>query len=116
MKKFGINGQMQNKLFLIVIYRFSLVKAAMTDAWVCKLRHGVNKMPQFLLFSFAKGGTKTIAHLSIAEGSSFWSLDRLIYDCKLQNEKKGLIYVPNEYSPQLSELMYNLQLKNKELL
>jgi hypothetical protein len=26
---------------------------------------------QFLLFSMAKGGTKTIAHLSIAEGLSF---------------------------------------------
>jgi hypothetical protein len=29
------------------------------------------KTPPFLLFSMAKGGTKTIAHLSIAEGSSF---------------------------------------------
>jgi hypothetical protein len=71
MKKFGINGQMQNKLFLIIIYRFSLVKAAMTHVRVCKLRNGVNKTPQFFLFSIAKGGTKTIAHLSIAERSSF---------------------------------------------
>jgi hypothetical protein len=38
---------------------------------ICKMRNGVNKMPQFLLFSGAKGGTKTIAHLSIAEGASF---------------------------------------------
>jgi hypothetical protein len=45
-------------------------------------------MPQFHLFSLAKGGTKTIAHLSIAEGSSFWSLDRRIYDSKLRNERK----------------------------
>jgi hypothetical protein len=29
MKKFGINGQWRNKLFLIVIHRFSLVKVAM---------------------------------------------------------------------------------------
>ena len=36
-----------------------------------KLRSGVKKMPQFFLFSLAKGGTKTIAHLSIAEGLSF---------------------------------------------
>ncbi len=57
---------------------------------ICKMRNGVNKMPQFLLFSGAKGGTKTIAHLSIAEGESFWSLDRRIYNCKLQNEKKNL--------------------------
>jgi hypothetical protein len=31
----------------------------------------LKKTPQFLLFSQAKGGTKTIAHLSIAEGASF---------------------------------------------
>jgi hypothetical protein len=35
------------------------------------LRNSVNKTPQFLLFSIAKGGTKAIAHLSIAEGPSF---------------------------------------------
>jgi hypothetical protein len=61
MKKFGINGQMQNKLFLIIIYRFSLVKPTLNDERVCKLCNGVNKKPQFLLFSMAKGGTKTIA-------------------------------------------------------
>jgi hypothetical protein len=71
MKKFGINGQMRNEPFLIVIYRSSLVKVAMNAARVCKLRNGVNKTPQFLLFSMAKGGTKTIAHLSIADGSTF---------------------------------------------
>ncbi len=71
MKKFGVNGQMRNKLFLIVIYCFSIVKAAMNAARVCKLRNGVNKTRQFLLLSMAKGGTKTIAHLSIAERSSF---------------------------------------------
>jgi hypothetical protein len=65
MKKFSINGQLRNKLFLMVIYRFSLVKAAMSAASVCKLRNSVNKTPQFLLFSIAKGGTKAIAHLSI---------------------------------------------------
>jgi hypothetical protein len=63
--------QMWNKPFLIVIYRSSLVKAAMNAAGLYKLCSGVNKTPQFLLFSMAKGGTKTIAHLSIAEGSSF---------------------------------------------
>jgi hypothetical protein len=63
MKKFVINGQLRNKLFLIVIHCFSLVKAL----HICKLRNGVNKTPEFLHFSTAKGGTKTIAHLSIAE-------------------------------------------------
>jgi len=61
---------MRNEPFLIVIYHSSLVKGAMNAAHVCKLRIGVKNMPYFLL-SQAKGGTKTIAHLSIAEGSSF---------------------------------------------
>ncbi len=59
---------MQNKPFLIVIYRSSLVKAAMNALRVCKLQNSVNITPQFLqflLFLMAKGGTKTIAHLSI---------------------------------------------------
>ncbi len=59
---------MQNKTFLIVIFHSSLVKAAVNAAHVCKLSNVVKKKPQFLLFSMAKGGTKTIAHLSIAEG------------------------------------------------
>ncbi len=71
MKKIIINGQMWNKPFLIVIFRSSLVKAAMNAARICKLRNGVNKAPQFFLFSFVKGETKTIVHSSIAEVSSF---------------------------------------------
>jgi hypothetical protein len=66
MKKFSINGQLRNKLFLMVIYRCSLVKAAMNAASVCKLSNSVNKTPQFLHFSIAKGRTKAIANLSIA--------------------------------------------------
>ncbi len=69
MKKFGINGQWWNKLFLIVIYRFSLVKAAMNAPCICKLRNGAKL--KCLLFPTAKGRTKTIAHLSIAEGRVF---------------------------------------------
>ncbi len=87
-KKIIFNGQMRNNPFLIVIYLSLLVKAAMNTARICKLHNGVNKTPQFLLFSMAKGGTRTIAHLSITEGTSFRSLDSRIYDCKLQNEKK----------------------------
>jgi hypothetical protein len=34
-----------DKLFLIVIHRFSLVKAAMNAPLICKLRNGVNKTP-----------------------------------------------------------------------
>jgi hypothetical protein len=71
MKKIIINGQMLNKPFLIVIYHSLVVKAPMNAARICKLCNGFNKKPQYLLFSMAKGGTKTIAHLSIAEGSSF---------------------------------------------
>ncbi len=74
MKKFGFNGQMRNEPFLIVIYHSSLVKGAMNAARIFKLRNGVKKPLNFLLSSQAKGGTQTIAHLSIAEGSSFWSL------------------------------------------
>jgi hypothetical protein len=45
MKKFWINGQMRNKLFLIVICHFSMVNATMNAARICKLRNGVNKTP-----------------------------------------------------------------------
>jgi hypothetical protein len=56
MKKIIFNGQMRNKQFLIVIYHSSLVKGAMNAARVCKLRNGVKKTTQFLLFSMGKGG------------------------------------------------------------
>jgi hypothetical protein len=45
-----------NEPFLIVIYHSSLVKGAMNAARICKLRNGVKKTAQFLLFSMAKGG------------------------------------------------------------
>jgi hypothetical protein len=44
------------KHFFIVIYHSSLVKAAVNGLRICKLRSGVKKMPQFLLFSMVKGG------------------------------------------------------------
>jgi hypothetical protein len=49
-------------------------------------RSGVNKTSPFLHFPIAKGGTKIIEHLPIAEGLSFLSfkrVDRRIYNCKL---------------------------------
>jgi hypothetical protein len=55
MKKIIFNGQRRNKHFLIVIYDSSLLKRAMNAARLCKLRNGVKKTPQFLLFSMAKG-------------------------------------------------------------
>ncbi len=54
--KVRFHGQMWNELFFIVIYHSSLVKGAMNAERVCKLRNGVKKTPQFLLFSMAKGG------------------------------------------------------------
>ncbi len=35
MKQFGINGQLRNKLFLIVIHKFSRVKASMNALHIC---------------------------------------------------------------------------------
>jgi hypothetical protein len=56
-KKIIFNGQRRNKHFLIVIYHSSLVKGAMNAARLCKLRIGVKKTPQFLLFSMEKVGS-----------------------------------------------------------
>jgi hypothetical protein len=56
MKKIIFNSQRRNKHFFIVIYHSSLAKGAMNAARLCKLRYGVKKTPQFLLFSMAKCG------------------------------------------------------------
>jgi hypothetical protein len=66
MKKFGFISQMRNEPFLIVIYHSSLVKGAMNAERACKLRNGVKKMPQFLLFSMAKRWTKCSMNISAA--------------------------------------------------
>ncbi len=71
MKNFCINGQMRNKLFLIIIYRFSLVKAAVNAACVCKLCNGVSKTPQFLPFSIAKGGKRQKHTCKLRRGGVF---------------------------------------------
>jgi hypothetical protein len=55
-KKIIFNDQRWSKHFLIVIYHSSLVKGAMNAARLYKLRNGVKKTPQFLLFSMEKGG------------------------------------------------------------
>jgi hypothetical protein len=50
MEKFSINGQLRNKLFLIVIHRFPLVKAAMNALRNRKMRNGVSKTPSISSF------------------------------------------------------------------
>jgi hypothetical protein len=71
MKKFCIKGQLRKIFFYCDLSFFTCKKATMNDVRICTLRNGVIKTPQFLHFSIAKGETKNIAHLSIAEGSSF---------------------------------------------
>jgi hypothetical protein len=49
MKKFGINGKLRNKLFLIAIHRFSLVKAAMTPLRFVNCAMVLRKRLNFLI-------------------------------------------------------------------
>jgi hypothetical protein len=63
MKIIIFNGQMRNKHLLIVIYHSSLVKGAMNAAPVCKLRNGVKKTPQFLLFFNGQRWTKCAVNI-----------------------------------------------------
>ncbi len=72
----------------------------------------LTKHINFFFFQLPKAEQRPFVHLPIAEESSFWSLDRRIYDYKFQNEKK-CIQVRNDYSPQLSNLFHKCQLKNK---
>jgi hypothetical protein len=67
----------------------------------------------FFIFHLPKVGTKTIAILSIVEGLSFWSFDRLIYGCKLWNEKQNLIQVRNEFPQPTSKLVAELAIKKQ---
>jgi hypothetical protein len=67
MAKCGIN-------FFIVIYLFSLVKAAMNAAHVCKLRNGVNKTPQFLFFFNCQRRNKDHSALVNCGGVEFLKL------------------------------------------
>jgi hypothetical protein len=54
MKKFSIKAKLCNKLFLVVIHRFSLVKAAMNALAFVKCAMVGAKCPQFLLFPTAQ--------------------------------------------------------------
>jgi hypothetical protein len=68
--KFSINDQLQNKLLLIVIYHFSLVKARIKAPRICKLHKNyhtgieqcamvLSNRLNFFCFPIAKGVTKT---------------------------------------------------------
>jgi hypothetical protein len=118
MKKSGINCQLRSQIFLIVIFYFLLVNAAMSAPHICKfhkscligIAHGIMvltnvKTPLFLHFPIAKGETGTYIGI------------RHIYNCKLRNEKKkDLIQVRSEVSPPTSKLVPLLAIKNKEAL
>jgi hypothetical protein len=69
---------------LIVIYHFSLVKAAMNAPHVCKLR---------------KNRLTGINHCTIVLSKS---INRRIYDCKLRNEKK---FIPSALRIHRSHLL-----------
>ncbi len=85
--------------FIFYLQKLHWMLRAFVSYWHWPWRNGVNKTPPFLHFLIDKGGTRTISHLPIAEGLSFRSLDRRIYDCKLRNENKGLFQVRSEFSP-----------------
>jgi hypothetical protein len=61
----------------------------------------LTKRLHFFIFKLPK----TIAHLPIAEGLSFRSLDGAFMFAKLPNEKGDLIQVCSEFSPPTSELV-----------
>jgi hypothetical protein len=71
MKKFGSNGQLRNELYLIVIYHFSLVKAAMIALRICKLRN-------FFFFQWKD--------LIQVRNEYSLQLSKLLHDCKFKNE------------------------------
>jgi hypothetical protein len=53
-----------------------------------KIGRGAMELAKRLHFLIAQGGTRTIGHVPVAEGLSFQSLERRIYDRKLRNKKK----------------------------
>jgi hypothetical protein len=79
MKIFSINGHLRKELFLIVIHRFSLVKAAKNSLYVCKMRNGVSKTPSFSSF-FNCPSAQWIFSAAI--------YTKLLYNYKLKNKKK----------------------------
>jgi hypothetical protein len=71
MKKIIFNGQIRNKIFLIVIYHSSRVKAAVNAARVCKLRNDVKKTP---ISSFFNGQRRHKDHSALVNCGEFLKL------------------------------------------
>ncbi len=101
---------------------FFLVKAAVNALCICKvckdsltgIGHGANcdnKTPPFLYFPIAKAGTRTIAHMPIAEGLSFSYLQQIFTIVNCRMKKKDLIYVRSELHRQHLNWLPNWQLK-----
>jgi hypothetical protein len=88
MKKFGFNGQMRNEPFLIVIYHYSLVKAAVNGLHICKLRRDC-------LTGTGHGATVFVALLEYATTS---------HHCQ-KSKRKVIFQVRNQFSSLLSKLM-----------
>jgi hypothetical protein len=81
MKKIIINGQLRNKHFFIVIYHFSLVKAAMNAARVFKMCNGgVIKTPSMSSFLNCQRRNEYSPQLS-----------KLKYNWKLKKQGSALI-------------------------
>jgi hypothetical protein len=103
--------------FFIIIFHFSFVKAGVNASCLCKLRkdclagtgptwrNGVKTTPTFLHFPLVKGRTRTIAHMPIAKGLSFRSLDGAFTIGKCGIKKKIYSQVCNEFSPPISKLV-----------
>jgi hypothetical protein len=89
-EKFCINCQLRNKLFFIVIHRFSLVKAMMNALRIWKKCAMALKNASISSFSNCqrRNNDHCILVKKIGEGLSFQSLDGRIYESKLRNEKK----------------------------
>jgi hypothetical protein len=81
MKKFGINGQLQNKVFGLtsIVFHFSLVKAAMNAPRICKMRNGVNKTPQFL--------NSSVIFIIQVRNEYTPQPSKLLYNCQLKNKE-----------------------------
>ncbi len=117
MKKFGINSQLQNKLLLIVIHRFSLVKVAINAPRICKMRNGVSKTPSIsFFFQLPKAEQRSLRTCQLWRSGVFEAYIGAFTIVNCIMKKKHLIQVRNEYSSQLSKLLYNCKLKNKEAL
>jgi hypothetical protein len=101
MKKLGFNGQLRNKIFLIVIHRFQLVNAAMNALGICKMCNGVRKNAlNFFFFQLSKCAMNISAGLSEVGGRADFLKDRRasLFNDSLSNEPNfGRIHRAGQY-------------------